>query len=222
MAKSEFELKVEEAREIYAQLTEQVKLGDARDEKLSARGYLEEALRIGNTTVAKLRDLHKRLQPLDQHPWIASFVSEVQRRAEAVRLEDGCTLRPPTANFHTLLGRGGAPATQLVNVTAEAMQYGTTVSELVALGSWLAVENAPESFGAVDDWGAHAVRLEQLQRRLEALSAEIRECATQRDLAFEWVDERNSIARVCYAWQGRSTGIGLGVPNGAQLLIAAA
>lgn len=86
--------------------------GDARDEKLSAEGYLREALYNARTTlkaIAELDKLVEQLPPDDvSYNDMRRFIGNVYAAAVATRMDQGVALRPVVGNLHRMVD--GDPA----------------------------------------------------------------------------------------------------------------
>lgn len=176
------------------------RFGDNRDNKLSASAYLRDALRNGKTTVEKLRKLRALLdQEPDAHPWINTLLDAVYRGATAT--DGSANLHPVVANLHMLIRADITP------VLVEAMQFGTTALELVALAVLRATEEKPETFGAIEDQAAHDDQLRQRQARLTALYAEI-PGAAMAEQQITLHHQGGDLWRLTYRWRGEDTGVG--------------
>lgn len=174
-AASQFEALVDEATTIYRELVAASStFGDARDEKLSARGFLNEALKNARTTLKKIEALDAVVAKLpdDGNEHLFRFLGTATRQAAATRMDRGVNLRPPTGNLHRLIG-GGAP--DYVAVIVESNMIGSNPFELIALAALRATRDNPDAFGRIDDWDRHLAEQEEKQARLRALYEQIAE-----------------------------------------------
>lgn len=181
---SQFDEAVDEALAIYRELSDASnQFGDARDEKLSARGYLAEALRNARTDQKKIEALDKVVArlPEDGNEHLFRFLSTATQQAAATRMDKGVNLRPPVGNLHRLIG---GDAADYVGVIVESNALGSNPFELVALAALRATRDHPDNFGNIDDWDKHHAALEEKRRRLDDLYAAIAE--TWKDAPIEW------------------------------------
>lgn len=184
MKSSKFDKAIDEAREIYRELSDvSNQFHDARDEKLSARGYLAEALKNARTDLKKVEALDKVVAklPEDGNAQLFRFLSTATQQAAATRYDKSVNLRPPVGNLHRLIG-GDAAA--FVGVIVQSNALGSNPFELVALAAYRATRDHPENFGRIDDWDKHHAALEEKQRRLNELYAQISEA--WKDSPIEW------------------------------------
>lgn len=192
--------------------------GDSRDQKLSAKAYLEEALYNGRTSVAKLRKLEKVLsQEGAVTPWISRFLGNAFELMVATRVDRGAMLRPACANLHMVLGTS---QDQVVYLLTEGMVYGTNPLELMALAALRATEAQPDAFGSIDDYDKHMSEGEENYRAFRAACARVQESASAEDFFIVPVDAQQGLARVTYRWKGENTGIVAFRPDAGADLIA--
>lgn len=181
---SPFDEAIDEALAIYRELVAASSTyGDARDEKLSARGYLNEALRNARTTLPKIEALDKVVAklPEDGNSNLLRFVAQVTKQAAATRVDQGCNLRPVTGNLHYFVNSDN---NAMVGVIVESNSIGSNPFELVALAAYRATRDFPENFGRIDDWDKHHAALEEKRRRLNELYAAI--ALAWKDAPIEW------------------------------------
>lgn len=175
MKKPQFEQAVDEALEIHRSLVAVCSTyGDARDEKLSAKGYMAEALKNARTDLKKIEALDKVVAklPEDGNADLLRFVAQVTKQAAATKASEGCNLRPVNGNLHYFVNSDGAA---YVAVMVQASMIGTNPLQLVALAAYRATRDHPENFGRIDDWDKHHAALEEKHARLSELSAQIAE-----------------------------------------------
>ena len=195
-----------------------VRFSDARDEKLSAKAYLQEALRNGRTTVDKVRKVEKLLSHEGAvHPWIDRFVGNAFEQMVATRVDRGAMLRPAMANLHMVLG---ASIDQFVYLLTETLMYGTTPLELMALAALRAIEAQPDAFGVIDDFDAHMAAGEENYRAFRAACTRILDTAKMEDMHLVPFNAGESLYKLTFKWNGTDTGIGIGSPEAAAQLVA--
>lgn len=194
-----FERLVDEALEIYRSIhAAGTHYGDARDEKLSARGFLNEALKNARTTRQKIEELDKVVAklPEDGNQELFRFLSTTQRQAEATRMDQGVSLRPVVGNLHRMVG--GDPAAY-VGVIVQSNALGSNPFEIVALAALRATRDHPDNFGSIDDWDKHHAAQEERQARLNELYAQIAEAWKEAPIEFDQIgaDGRALISIKC-------------------------
>jgi hypothetical protein len=185
MMPDKFAALVDEALKLYRAIYISNSYGDARDEKLSASGYLKEALHNARTTLKKIEELDKVVEQLppddatynDMH----RFIGTVYAGAIATRYDKGCALRPVVGNLHRMVG--GDPQAY-VNVIVASNALGSNPFELVALAAYRATRDHPENFGNIDDWDKHHAALATKQARLDELYTRIADEWRAADLEF--------------------------------------
>ncbi|MFH2080744.1 MAG: hypothetical protein ABIK08_04565 [Pseudomonadota bacterium] len=176
-AASPFERLVTEALAIYRELADASnQFHDARDEKLSAEGYLAEALKNARTTLKKIEALDKtvsQLPPDDaSNNDMLRFIGNVYASAVATRYDKGVALRPVVGNLHRMVDGDSAA---YVNVIVASNMLGANPFECVALAALRATRDHPESFGRIDDWDKHHAALAEKRARLDALYQQVAE-----------------------------------------------
>jgi len=173
--KKNFEGLVDEALPLYRDVSgASYQFHDARDEKLSAKGFLTEALKNARTTRAKIEELDKVVArlPEDGNDELFRFLGTTYQQAVATRMDQGVNLRPPAGNLHRLIG--GDPAA-FVGVIVQSNALGSNPFEIVALAALRATRDHPEAFGVIDDMDAHEAALKEKAARLESLYKQIAE-----------------------------------------------
>jgi hypothetical protein len=171
--KTQFERLVDEALAIHKGIASASnQFGDARDEKMSARGYLAEALKNARTTRAKIEELDALMArvPEDGNQDLFRFLSTATRQASAIRMDQGVNLRPPTSNLHRLVAGDNAA---FVGVLVQGGMIGANPLQLIALAALRATRDSPENFGSIDDWAAHHAAMEKNRSRFDELAAQI-------------------------------------------------
>ncbi|MFZ3176309.1 MAG: hypothetical protein WA146_15555 [Thiobacillus sp.] len=182
--KPQFEQAVDDALEIHRSLVAVCSTyGDARDEKLSAKGYMAEALHNARCDLKKIELLDKTVSrlPEDGNADLLRFVAQVTKQAAATRVDQGCNLRPVTGNLHYFVNSDN---NAMVGVIVQSNALGSNPFELVALAAYRATRDNPENFGRIDDWDAHEAAQEQKHARLNELYAQIAE--TWKEAPIEW------------------------------------
>lgn len=212
-----FRAAVLEAVRLQQEANRVLRKGDARDEKLSARAYLNEALRNARTDTTKLRKLQQRLKGTDGHDMLDALIANAYARMVATRVDKGCDLRPPCQNLHLVVGIHKADMSTLL---MEAMMAGTSPLECVALAALLATTDAPDAFGHIDDFDAHESRQKDQMLAFEAACRAIRDLATMNDFEMTPVDPTKSIYRMTFKWNNMDTGIGIGAADASQRLVS--
>jgi len=186
MTSSSFDELVDETLALYRELyVSPNSFGDARDEKLSAKGYLAEALHNARTTLKKIEQLDKVIDQLDydaSHDDMMRFVGNVYAGAVATRMDKGVALRPITGNLHRMVD--GDPVA-FVSVIVASNALGSNPFECVALAALRATRDHPEAFGNIDDWDKHHKAIAEKQARLNELYAQIATEWRTADLTFD-------------------------------------
>ncbi len=170
-----FEHLVDEALATYRELVAVCSTyGDARDEKLSAKGYMAEALKNARTDLKKIELLDKTVSrlPEDGNADLLRFVAQVTKQAAATKASEGCNLRPVNGNLHYFVNSDNAA---FVGVIVQSNALGSNPFELVALAALRATRDHPDTFGRIDDWDKHHAALEEKHARLNELYAQIAE-----------------------------------------------
>lgn len=169
----QFEQVLDEAVELHRSLAAATNtFGDSRDEKLSARGYLKEALANARTDLLAIKKLDQVVLSLPEqaYPNLTRFVTCVTKQAAATKASEGCNLRPVTGNLHFFVGCDQAAFS---GVLIEAMGIGSNVLQLVALAAYRATRDFPDNFGSIEDWDAAEAEQKAIYARLGELYAEI-------------------------------------------------
>ncbi len=207
---SKFDALVDAALALYRELSDASnQFHDARDDKLSARGYLTEALRNARTDQKKIEALDKLVArlPEDGNEHLFRFLSTATQQAAATRMDKGVNLRPPVGNLHRLVGGDSA---DYVGVIVESNMLGSNPFELVALAALRATRDNPENFGVIDDWDKFHAEQADKRRRLDELYAQIAEAWKDAPIEFEDV-RADGYAKIVLAVAGVT--IPLGDPN---------
>jgi hypothetical protein len=182
--KSAFGALVDEALALYREINDVAnQFGDARDEKLSAKGYLREALANANLTIKEVEEIDRALYrlPAKSHSHLFKFIGNVYAGAVATRFDKAVNLRPVVGNLHWFV-QGDSNA--FTSVIVEGMSVGAKPVGLVAAAVLRATKEAPETFGNIDDWDEHEAATAAKQARLEALYARIAQEWRTADLEF--------------------------------------
>jgi hypothetical protein len=198
MMPDKFAALVDEASKLWREIYVSNQFGDARDEKLSAKGYLAEALHNARTTLKKIEELDKVVSNLppddttynDMH----RFIGTVYAQAIATRYDKGCALRPVVGNLHRMVG--GDPQAY-VNVIVGSNSLSSNPFECVALAALRATRDHPEAFGTIDDWDKHHAAQAAKTARLEELYAQIATEWRTADLVFD-----DNAATITVAYEG--------------------
>lgn len=171
----QFEQLVDEALAIHRELVAAcTTYGDARDDKLSAKGYVAEALKNAHCDLATIERLDKVVSnlPEDSNQQLLRFVAEVTKKAAATRVDQGCNLRPVKGNLHSFFNYDNAA---MVEAIVQSNMLGSNPFELVALAAYRATRDFPDNFGSIENWDAHEVEQADRQRRFEDVCRRIAE-----------------------------------------------
>jgi len=198
-AGSTFEGAVENALRLL-KARERPKFHDARDEKLSAKAYLAQALENARTTAEAVRELRAKVDRTPEAwPYLGALRGEACRRSAELRADHGCDLDPST-NALALLG-GNIERLTLCHV--DCIQLGTNVLQVLALGVLDAVERHPDNFGLIES------REEEKRKdaEVEAALAAIDTAWTLDDCRWSLIDEARGIGQLKLAWRGESADV---------------
>lgn len=168
---------VAEAQRLRAEIS---KFDSTRSNRMTARGFLREALTQAGLTLEEAKDLRRRVEALEtqRHPGIARFL--VRARAW---IAEGTTTRPPREARRLTWIAG--PELEL-----ELPLVQTSVFGLFAVATLAVVETMPAvAWGVVEDWDQHTARLEKLKEQLRALAPPLREELDRRRDALREAEE---------------------------------
>jgi hypothetical protein len=218
---TQFERLVDGALAIYTELyrsTTQFE-GDLA-EKMSAKGFVAEALENARCDLATIEKLDKTVSKLREsdNKDLVRFVAQATKQAAATRMSEGVSLRPPTTNLHHFVGSDNGA---FVAVLVQGSMLGTNPLQLIALAALRATREAPDAFGPIDSWDEHHAQREEKQARLAALYQRIAEEWRQADIDFEGI-RGDGYAKIMLTCKGVTIPLGDPATLGERLCAALA
>lgn len=182
LARASFRELVVQAVQLRRELVQPVKYGDIRDQRMTKRAALAEALRNARCDAARIEQVRRIIGEASRQPdstrAISAFVSEVRRKMSVTHEYQGACDRPPSAGLDNIfLNAAGFTA-----LLSECVSFDVTPHELVALAT---ADTPEEGFGVLTDIDAHCADIERKQRRLRELCVEAAAAVELSDFRFD-------------------------------------
>ena len=174
-----------------------------RNQKMSAKGFLRDAISNARTDDKRLDELEKILGDREEQlPAANAFI----RKAGWFIREGGCT--GPSSELRRLRWLG----TEDLDQEFAALQ--TDLFTLFALAVKKIARDHPRSFGTIESWSDHVAHLKELEAKRDRLYKEIEEAYTSADLTF---DDPDSSGRSKVSFKFTDGAVSLGTYTGRRL-----